>query len=103
MTRSISHWLGSLILAISLCSPLIAQTVTGTLEGTVADRSGGGLPGVTLGIKNLETGLERVTLTGPKGFYSAPFLPIGRYRLQAELAGFGVMVRQNVPIRLNET
>jgi Carboxypeptidase regulatory-like domain/TonB-dependent Receptor Plug Domain len=90
-------------LVLILVPSLFAQTVTGTLEGTAVDKSGGAIPGVTISIKNLETGLERVITTDAQGRFSAPFLPIGRYRVQAELSGFGTMVRQNVPVQLNTT
>ncbi|MEK6375240.1 MAG: carboxypeptidase regulatory-like domain-containing protein [Acidobacteriota bacterium] len=103
MARFLSRSCVVLVFALLVSAPLIAQTVSGNLEGTAVDKSGGTLPGVTISVKNLETGLERNTLTDSKGFYSAPFLQIGRYRVQAELSGFGTMIRQNVPIRLNET
>ena len=103
MSRFLSRSLFVFILAVLLLPQLDAQTVTGNLEGTALDKSGGALPGVSVSAKNLETGLERSTLTDAKGFYSAPFLQIGRYRVQAELSGFGTMVRQNVPVSLNQT
>ncbi len=92
-----------LLVVVTLASsvPLTAQTVTGTMQGTVTDRSGGALPGVTVTIRNLETGLERVAVTDDEGFYSAPFLPVGRYRVTAELSGLGAITRQNVSIELN--
>ena len=44
-------------LVISLWpAPAVAQTVTGTLQGTVKDASGGVLPGVTVVARNVETG-----------------------------------------------
>ncbi|HYC93931.1 MAG TPA: carboxypeptidase regulatory-like domain-containing protein [Thermoanaerobaculia bacterium] len=92
-----------LVLSLLLALPAVAQTVTGTMQGTVSDRSGGVLPGVTLTIRNAETGLQRVVVTNEAGFYNAPFLPIGRYDVLAELAGFGVARRSNVRIELNET
>jgi len=102
MARLLSR-LSLVVLILVVAAPLLAQTVTGTLEGTAVDKSGGALPGVTISIKNLETGLERITTTDEKGYYSATFLPIGRYRVQAELSGFGTMVRQNVPVQLNSS
>jgi outer membrane receptor protein involved in Fe transport len=83
--------------------PLAAQTVTGTMRGAATDRSGGTLPGVTITIRNVETGLERVVITDKSGSYNAPFLPIGRYNVQAELSGFGTMRHNNVRVDLNET
>ena len=64
MTRLVSRVVGVVALALLAVSPLLAQTVTGTMRGTVTDRSGGALPGVTVTIKNVETGLERVDVTG---------------------------------------
>ena len=86
-----------------LATTIHAQTVTGTLQGRVSDRSGAVLPGVTITIRNLETGLERVVTTDSQGFFNAPFLPLGRYRVSAELAGMGTMRRDNVPVQLNQT
>ncbi len=83
--------------------PVVAQTVTGTMHGTATDRSGASLPGVTVTIRNIETGLERIVVTGSDGTFNAPFLPIGRYNVQAELAGFGTMRHQNVRVDLNQT
>ena len=88
---------------LSLALPLSAQTVTGTLQGSVTDRSGAVLPGVTVTIRNLDTGLERTVVTDHQGFYNATFLPTGRYRVTAELAGLGTQKRENVPVNLNQT
>lgn len=89
--------------AFLISIPLAAQTVTGSMQGTVSDRSGAALPGVTVTIRNVDTGLERVTVTNEKGFYSAPFLPVGRYRVTAELAGLGTTTANNVGVELNTT
>ncbi|MFZ2490805.1 MAG: carboxypeptidase regulatory-like domain-containing protein [Thermoanaerobaculia bacterium] len=91
----------ALVLLTSL--PLIAQTVTGTLSGTVTDSSKSALPGVTVTVRNADTGLERVLVTGTNGFYNAPFLPVGRYNVQAELSGFGTVRRTGVRVELNQT
>src|SRR6266545_7671488 len=83
--------------------PAVAQTVTGTLQGLVTDKSGGALPGVTVTARDMDTGLERVTVSNEKGFYSSPFLPVGRYRVTAELSGFGTAIVNNVGVELNTT
>ena len=93
----------TLALVVLFGTPLLAQTVTGTMRGTVTDRSGGALPGVTVTMRNVETGLERIVTTDKAGSYNAPYLQIGRYNVQAELSGFGTTRRQNVRVDLNET
>jgi outer membrane receptor protein involved in Fe transport len=94
----------SLALVVCLTGvPLLAQTVTGTMRGTATDRSGAVLPGVTITIRNAETGLERVVVTEKDGAWNAPFLPLGRYNVQAELSGFGTMRHNGVRVDLNQT
>ena len=83
--------------------PLQAQTVTGTMRGNVTDRSGAAIPGVTVTIRNVDTNLERVVVTEKDGSFNAPFLPVGRYNVQAELSGFGTMRHNNVGVELNQT
>ena len=62
-----------------MSTPAFAQTVTGTIQGTVTDTSGGVLPGVTVTIRQMDTGAQRVVVTNEAGIYSAPFVQIGRY------------------------
>src|SRR5262249_45658868 len=75
--------------ALTLSNSLLGQTVTGTLQGTVTDTHGGVLPGAGISVRNIETGLERLSTTNAKGFYRETFLPIGVYRVTASLPGFG--------------
>jgi hypothetical protein len=64
------------------------QAINGTIEGTVADESGGVLPGVTVTLTNTDTGDTRVVVTNEQGIYRAPLLRLGTYRVVAELEGF---------------
>jgi len=43
---------------------------------------------VTITIKNQDTGGVREVITNNVGFYSAPYLAIGRYTVTAKLDGF---------------
>jgi hypothetical protein len=102
------RFFGFLILAVSwlftaLPVPAAAQTVTGTIQGTVTDTSGGVLPGATVTITHAETGTERVVLTNETGFYSAPFLQIGRYTVRATMPAFGTVIKENIDLGLNVT
>jgi hypothetical protein len=44
----------------------------GVIEGTVADEQGGVMPGVTLTLRNTETGVERAVTTAGAGAYRFP-------------------------------
>jgi hypothetical protein len=87
---------------VLLVRPLAAQTVTGTLQGTVRDATGAVLPAATITVHNTETGLERALTTSSEGFYSAPFLPIGPYRVTASMSGFRSHAK-TIEITLNFT
>ena len=79
-----------------------AQTVSGTVEGTVQDSQGGRLPGVNIQLRSTETGQLRATVTNGEGFFQMPFVPIGRYRVSSELSGFGRKVNE-IEVRLNSS
>ncbi len=79
-----------------------AQTVTGTVQGTVTDTTGSPMPGVSISIQNIETAATRQATTNERGQYSAPFLPLGRYKLSASLSGFGTVIR-DAGVTLNST
>ena len=90
----------TLVLLPSLAS---AQTVTGTLQGTVSDTKGAVVPGVEVIVRNVETGQERNLKTNDAGSYSATFLPLGRYKVTASGQGFSTATQENIEITLNET
>ena len=101
MIRSVRGLFVAVMLA--LATSAAAQTVSGTIQGTVTDTSGAVLPGVTITLTQVETGTARAITTNGEGIYNAPFLQIGRYTVKAELSGFGTVVRQNIDVRLNDT
>lgn len=77
------------LLPLTLASPAAAQTITGSIFGTVTDASGSRLPGVTVTIRSpqLIRGTD-VRMTSEEGVYRAPNLPPGTYEVQFELGGF---------------
>ena len=54
----------------------------------VRDASGAVLPGVTVTVTNVDTGDQRSGVTSDEGFYQALLLPLGSYKVVAELSGF---------------
>ena len=80
-----------------------AQTVTGTLRGTVSDSKGAVVPGADVIIRNMETGQERTLKTGSEGVYVAPFMPLARYTITATGPGFSKVAQENIELGLNQT
>jgi hypothetical protein len=75
-------------LAISTTVFAQSQAINASIEGTVVDDQGAVLPGVTVTVTNLDTGDTRIVVTNENGLYRAPLLPLGSYRVNAELQGF---------------
>ncbi len=76
-----------------------AQTLDrGELTGTVRDETGAALPGATITITHLPSGLTRVVVTNESGRYRVPLLPVGPYRIEAELSGFAKLIREGVVV-----
>jgi hypothetical protein len=85
--------------------PVLAQSqaINGTIEGTVTDSSGGVLPGVTVTVTNVDTGAARVVATNESGTYRAPLLPLGTYRVTAELSGFRQFEQTGITLAAGQT
>ena len=74
----------------------LAQVTTGTILGTVSDSTGAVIPGATVNLRNVETGISRTVTTDAAGRYRAPQLGLGSYEITAEAAGFQTEVRSGV-------
>ena len=61
------------------------------------------LPGVTVTITNVDTGAERVVVTNEQGLYRAPLLPLGTYRVVAELQGFKKFEQTGIKLSVGQT
>src|SRR5262245_33721322 len=75
-----------------------AQSVNGSIQGTVVDQSGAVLPGVTVTVTNSSTGVARTTVTDDTGTFRAELLPAGPYDVAAELSGFTAPKAANVAL-----
>lgn len=95
--------IGLVLMLVFLPKIASAQTVTGTLRGTVSDSKGAVVPGADVVIRNMETGQERNLKTGGEGVYVAPFLPLGRYTVTATGPGFSKVSQENIELGLNQT
>jgi len=80
-----------------------SQAANGTIEGVVKDASGGIIPGVTVIITNMESGLSRTVITDDKGHFRAPLLRVGRYSVEAKLEGFAPYVQKGITLTVGKT
>src|SRR5215472_7348272 len=74
--------------AVLFSVPIAFAQDRGTIVGTVTDSSGGAVPGAAVTVTNPATGLSQSALTGLDGAFTFVYLPVGRYHLTVERAGF---------------
>ena len=91
MLLRIAGIFGFLFLGVA---PSVFAQATGTVNGRVVDQADAVLPGVTINLKNADTGATRSTVTNDQGVYSMPALERGTYEVAAELAGFAPSTRR---------
>jgi hypothetical protein len=75
-----------------------AQNIGATLQGLITDAQKAVLPGVTVTITNVDTGVIRTVVTETDGWYRAAALQPGTYELSAELTGFVVYKRSGMTL-----
>ena len=76
------------LLILGVSRPLHAQVAGATLSGTVTDPSGLAIPEAKISIVNLATGVTRTLVSDSAGFYTAPNLVPGDYKLNVTAKGF---------------
>lgn len=90
------------LLLVAIPIGALAQVSRGTVLGTVKDPSGAVIPGVTITVVNEETGLSRTLITDETGSFTAELLPVGKYRVQAELSGFRKEIRTGIELHVDQ-
>ena len=78
------------VIAVLLCAGIVsqAQTITGSVNGTVTDPSGAVIPNAKVVATNVDTGVATDTTTNNDGIYNIRFLQIGNYKVTIESPGF---------------
>src|SRR5438094_7833219 len=77
-------------------SLIFGQGGTATILGVVKDTSGALIPGVSITIKHVDSGLTRTVTSSETGNYVAPALPVGPYEVTAMIPGFKQQVRSGI-------
>ena len=94
-----------LAVSITLSFSVLAQSqsTTGLIQGTVNDPNGAVISGASVNVENTETGFERTVTTNSDGFFSAPLLPLGKYRITVTASGFTNSILENAEITVGQT
>src|SRR5437762_1693389 len=83
------------LIALGTCL-VFAQTSTATILGVVRDTSGALVPGVSISVKHVDSGLTRTAISNERGGYNVPLLPVGAYEITTTMPGFKKEVRSGI-------
>jgi len=89
-------------IALILAQTLMAQVDTGAISGTVRDSTGAVVQAAKITIVETETDIALSLVTNADGFYSAPSLHIGKYKISASAAGFATQTKTEVELRVQD-
>ncbi len=87
-----------LVLVLSLSFAASAQTFRGGINGTVTDQSDAVVPGATIEITDVATGVTHKSVSSSAGEFNFQDLPLGRYTVSVEATGFKSQKVSDVPV-----
>jgi outer membrane receptor protein involved in Fe transport len=86
--------------ALATCG--LCQGVSGSFSGTITDTTGAVIPGASVTITNVGTGVTQTTITNARGVYEFPTVKPGTYDIAAVFKGFSTVVRHNQILYVNQ-
>lgn len=89
------------VIVSSLFSTVSAQ-VTASIVGTIKDRTGAPIPGVSVTVRSQETNAVRVLATDETGNYRVLSLPVGLYEVKAEKQGFKPETKSGINLTVGQ-
>jgi len=90
------------LFAVLLNPAALAQSITGTVSGTVTDVNGAVIPGATVTLISDQKGSVRTVTTNEDGRFAFGAQQPGVYTLKIEQAGFQTLERNGVVLSANE-
>ncbi|HXR77072.1 MAG TPA: carboxypeptidase-like regulatory domain-containing protein, partial [Bryobacteraceae bacterium] len=82
-----------------LAVSVFAQTYRGQVRGLITDQSGANVPGATVTLSNVNTGVKTAKTSDNAGLYVFDLVDPGNYTISVEAAGFGKFTQQNISVQ----
>src|SRR5688572_22989943 len=92
-----------LIWLVAFAGTALAQQGTSEIRGRVVDAQAAGVPGVTVTVRNQDTGVFRETISNPDGTYFVSGVVPGFYEVTGELQGFKKAQQRDVRLEVGKT
>ena len=82
--------------------PLLYGQATGSLSGTVTDKTGSVVAGAKVTASSQGTGVVRESTTDGSGHYLIPLLPVADFTIRAEAQGFQTTAQKDIRLQTDE-
>lgn len=89
-----------LVCAFALSAAAGQATNSGDLRGSVTDSTGALIPGVTVTVTNVNTGVTKVLTTNQDGLYDTSSIVVGTYSVTFERQGFEKYQRPTISLQV---
>src|SRR5262245_47599749 len=93
------HVLAALMLTVPV---LPAQETRGTVSGRVYDQQSAAIHGAKVLVTHTETNTVVTLTTNETGYYEAPLLMPGNYKISASASGFKNVVRDGITLQVSQ-
>jgi hypothetical protein len=102
--RTSLAFIGLVILALglTLTGRVAAQAISGDIVGTVVDRTGATVPGASIEVENVATGVKTSTTSRDQGDFRVGNLPVGTYTIRVSKSSFATTTLTNFVVELNK-
>ncbi len=91
------------LLAASFATAFGQATNAGDISGTVTDNTGAAIPGATVTVLNIDTGVAKAYTTNAAGVYDTSSIVAGNYKITFSKEGFTQLVRSSVTVNVGTT
>jgi len=96
-------WLFTCLSLLLVCRDAPAQSLYGSIVGTVTDSTGSVVSGAIVRATQAQTNEMRTATTNESGVYTLSTVPAGTYTISISKAGFGVFEAKNIDLSINTT
>ncbi len=92
------------VLLAGPCGAAFGQaTNAGDISGIVTDTTGAAIPGATVTVLNVETGVTKDYTTNDSGVYDTSSIVAGTYKLTFSRQGFSTLIRSSITVQVGPT
>src|SRR5260370_1174686 len=100
---NMQRWVLPLLVILGSTTCFAQSTGSGDIRGTVADSTGALIPGVTVTVTNVDTGVTKSYTTNDAGLYDTNSIVTGSYTITFAKAGFQKLVRGPITLQVGFT